>query len=164
MHTDGSLAALFRAEVSTVFGYFVLRCGSRQLAEDLTSQTFMAASEHFAKGRGSEVTPAWLQTVASRRLIDHWRSSGAQRRRFDRLRALRSEERGPAPPEPHADVLAALDALPERQRAVLVLRYLEEFSVREVAEALEITYKAAESLLGRARLSFIDAYEAVQRD
>ena len=164
MHTGSSLAELFRTEVSNVFGYFVLRCGSRQLAEDLTSQTFMAASEHFASGRGVEVTPAWLQTVASRRLIDHWRSSGAQKRRFDRLVALRSEHGQQPPPDPHADVLEALDALPERQRAVLVLRYLEEFSVGEVAKALEITYKAAESLLGRARLSFIVAYEEVKSD
>ncbi len=141
-----------------MFGYLLLRCGSRAVAEDLTSQTFLAASERFAAGRGHEITGGWLQRVASRRLIDHWRSTGAQNRRFERLRAIATEPPRP-PPEPDDDVMAALQTLPDRQRAVLVLRYLDDFSLKEVSEALGISYKATESLLGRARNSFRAAYD-----
>jgi RNA polymerase sigma factor (sigma-70 family) len=55
-------------------------------------------------------------------------------------------------------VLEALRSLPERQRLALSLRYLDEHSVAEVAEALGTTYRAAESVLARARSSFATAY------
>jgi RNA polymerase sigma-70 factor (ECF subfamily) len=60
-------------------------------------------------------------------------------------------------------VRQALDALPERQRAAIVLRYVEEFSVTEVAEALEVGYQAAESLLARGRRGFVDAYQQARQ-
>jgi RNA polymerase sigma-70 factor (ECF subfamily) len=156
------LTALFRAEAAPIFGYLLLRCGSRAMAEDLAGETFLAASRLFSMGRGSEVTPAWLRTVAHRRLVDHWRSSSAGRRRTDRLVAERRCEDVP-PNDPDRRVDRALASLPERQRAVLVLRYLDDHSVSEVAGALALTYKAAESLLSRARASFATAYEELDR-
>lgn len=153
-----NLETVFRSQVESVFGYLLLRSGSRPVAEDLTSQTFVAASERFASGRGHEVSPAWLQTVASRRLIDHWRNRGAQERRFRRLASIPQRQVEP-PVEPPDDVLEALDSLPERQRAVLVLRYLDDFSNSEISEALGVSYKATESLLARARASFSAAYK-----
>ncbi|MEM8745746.1 MAG: sigma factor-like helix-turn-helix DNA-binding protein, partial [Actinomycetota bacterium] len=53
---------------------------------------------------------------------------------------------------------AALASLPERQRAAVVLRYVEEYSVSEVAEALDVGYEAAESLLARGRRGFVEAH------
>jgi RNA polymerase sigma-70 factor (ECF subfamily) len=148
---------LFRTEASTIFGFLLLRCGSRAVAEDLTGETFVHASRRYAAGRGCEVTPAWLVTVARRRLIDHWRSVSAHERRVLRL------AREPLPPEPPlADpddrVDRALGSLSDRQRAALVLRYLDEFSVSEVAQALDLSYKATESLLSRGRRAFAIAY------
>ena len=152
------LTALFRAEAPTIFGYLLLRCGSRAVAEDLAGDTFLAASRLFSAGRGNEVSPAWLQTVAHRRLVDHWRASSARTRRTNRLVADRRDDVVP-PYDPDRRVDRALASLPERQRAVLVLRYLDDHSVSEVAEILSLTYKAAESLLSRARASFSAVYE-----
>lgn len=156
---DATLSALFDAEASSIFGFLLVRCGSRSVAEDLTGDTFVAASSRFAAGRGDEVTPAWLQTVARRRLVDHWRSTAAHRRRVERL-AREPVGTPPPPSDPDGPVHRALDSLPDRQRAALVLRYLDEFSVSEVSHALDVSYKAAESLLSRARRSFADAMEA----
>jgi RNA polymerase sigma-70 factor (ECF subfamily) len=57
-------------------------------------------------------------------------------------------------------VLAALQSLPTRQRAALTLRYLDECSVAEVADTLDVSYRAAESLLSRAKVNFRSAYGA----
>ncbi len=151
-----SLAELFTAEGSAVFGFLLARCGNRATAQDLMTETFMQAGDRFRQGRGNEVTPAWLRTVARRRLIDHWRREARSQRRFARLRA----ERQPVAPPPDADdsVDRALASLSSRQRAVLTLRYLDDYSITEVAEALDLSYKAAESLLARAKRSFADAY------
>ena len=92
-----------------------------------------------------------------RRLIDHWRTEA---RRTDRITRLRNEALAAANDEAidHSDVIAALGSLATNQRAALVLRYLEDLSVSEVAEELGITYKAAESLLSRSRRAFSTAY------
>ncbi len=163
MHTVGvpqppDLASLFEAEVRAIFGFFVVRCGSREIAEDLTGETFAAASKLFSSGRGAEVTPAWLRTVARRRLIDHWRARTNEGKKSDRLRAIRDPRNAPDV-DPDGRVDMALDSMPARQRAALVLRYLDDFSTSEVAEVLDLTYKAAESLLARARTSFANAYQ-----
>lgn len=56
-------------------------------------------------------------------------------------------------------VLAALQSLPPRQRIAIALRYLDDHSVAEVATAMEIEYRAAESLIARGRRSLITAWE-----
>lgn len=155
------LAALFETEVDGVFSFLLSRCRVRAVAEDLTNETFAAAVRHHRSGRGSEVTPAWLRTVARRRLIDHWRASAAHDRRVDALTSELTRRSNDA--SAHDAVELALESLPDTQRAVLVLRYLEGFSVSEVADALEITYRAAESHLARARNSFRRAFEEEQR-
>jgi RNA polymerase sigma-70 factor (ECF subfamily) len=156
---EPTLSALFDAEASSIFGFLLVRCGSRAVAEDITGETFVAASGRFAAGRGDEVTPAWLQTVARRRLVDHWRAAAAHRRRVERL-AREPIRPNPTASDPDGPVHRALNSLPDRQRAALVLRYLDEFSVSEVSHVLDVSYKAAESLLSRARRSFADALEA----
>jgi RNA polymerase sigma-70 factor (ECF subfamily) len=150
------LELLYETEVARVHGYLVTRCGSRQLAEDVTGEVFLNAAQRFAQGRQAEVTTAWLMSVAKRRLIDHWRRADSQRRRIEKLRL----ERGAHSALDLEDerVFAALESLSDRQRAALTLRYLDEHSVSEVADALDVSYQAAESLLARGRQSFERAY------
>lgn len=158
---DGlDLTSIFESEVRAIFGFFMVRCGSRAVAEDLTAETFTSASRHFAKGRGHEVSPAWLRTVARRRLIDHWRSLGSHQRRVEALARIRPDVALDSDPDGRVD--EALDSLSHRQRAALVLRYLDDFSTSEVAEIIGATYKATESLLARARISFAKAYGDAQ--
>ena len=55
-------------------------------------------------------------------------------------------------------VQVALDRLPPRYASALEWKYLEGLSVREIAEKLEVSAKAAESVLTRARIAFRDAF------
>jgi len=155
------LQSLYLSEVRNVYGFLLARCGDRHVAEDLTTETFINAADRFAQGRDHEVTGAWLMTTARRRLIDHWRRAASQRTRVERLGqetaiAAGVDDSG----DTHDRVLTALGSLPERQRAALSMRYMDEMSVSEVADALELTYQAAESLLARARRSFVLAFGA----
>ncbi len=156
------LCALFEEEVERIFGYLVSRARSRALAEDLTGEVFAEAARRCAEGRYREVTGAWLQTVAHRRLIDHWRRSATQRRLEARLRRGLDSAAGIPARDDDGRVLEALDSLPDRQRAALCLCYLDDFSVAEVADALAVGYQAAESLLARGRRSFARAYKELQ--
>lgn len=158
-----ALQELFRSQVSRVHGFVLVRCGSTAVAEDVTSQVFVEAARRFAQGRTDEVTPSWLLTVARRRLIDFWRRDRTRSRTMELLRTERLTAGSNDRDDPHEQaVLAALSSLPDRQRAALALRYLDDFSVSEVAAALDMSYQAAESLLARARRSFSTAYGEMQ--
>ncbi len=158
-HGPAALQELFRANVSRVHGFVLVRCGSASVAEDITSQVFVEAARRFAQNRSDEVTPSWLLTVARRRLIDFWRRRRTRSRTLELLRAERPSTSSPSgSDEPEEHVMAALSSLPDRQRAALALRYLDDFSVSEVAAALDLSYQATESLLARARRSFSTAY------
>lgn len=149
---------MYAEVLPSVYGYLVLRVGgNRAVAEDLTADTFAAAVRHYRAGRADEVTPAWLQTVARRRLVDHWRRQSVASERVVVLadRHPRSEESGVAERQL---VTAALSDLQESQRAVLVLHHVEGYPVAEVARIVGRTVKGTESLLSRARAAFRAAY------
>jgi RNA polymerase sigma-70 factor (ECF subfamily) len=143
-----------------VHGVAYDRCGDASLAEEITAQTFEAAARRFAQGRGVEVTAGWLTVVAKRRLVDHWRHRAARARAVSRLAGARPERNEPATIGIDADVSAAIDSLPARQRTVLTLRYLDDWGLDEIADGIGLSYRATESLLARARRSFAAALGA----
>ena len=158
------LRNLYRSTLPEIYGYLLLHSGGNQtLAEDLTAETYLQATRQFGRGRGTEVTIAWLKAVAKRRLIDHWRRQGALSRKALRLRnevvvAARVAEDDAEVEIDQQAVYDALNELDPDQRLALVLKHLDGLPVRDIAEILGRTPKATESLLGRARASFRAIY------
>ncbi len=164
--TRADLVALYEANVDDLYRFCLARTGSQVVAEDATAEAFVAAARSFAAGRGSEIDRPWLFVVARRRIVDQWRSADRNRKRIERFRAAAPGERSARGDPSDVDetsehVLAALQSLPSRQRAALTLRYLDECSVAEVAAALHIEYRAAESLLARGRRGFSKAWRSM---
>ena len=155
---QSALVRLFRERSSRVHGLLLARCGDATVAEELTAQTFEAAAVQFARGRGDEVTGAWLTTVALRRLVDHWRRAGRRRRLIDAIAGDVSST-GDSEMMPDQQVVAASDSLPVAQREVVVLRYLDDWSVGDIARNLDLSYRATESLLARGRRALRIALE-----
>lgn len=152
------LQSVFDRWSADVFGFALARCGSRPVAEEVTSEVFVAAARAIGGSEPSQVTRSWLLTTARRRLIDQWRRQSAQQRVTERLKNLPVHTSTTS--SEHRDrVRRALADLPTGQRVALTLRYLDDHSVAEVADALAVSYAAAESLLARARRSFHRAWE-----
>jgi RNA polymerase sigma-70 factor (ECF subfamily) len=156
------LLALYDAKLPDVYGYLVSRCGSAAVAEDLTSETFLAAVAAVKAGKVRELTAAWLIGVARHKLVDHWR------RRDREERALTAVESAPRaehdPWDVRLDRMTAhrvLEALGAHHRSALTLRYLDGLPVRQVAEVLGRTEGATEVLLVRARAAFRVGYSAL---
>ena len=154
-----ALLALYDDAVPSVYGYFVRRCPDRATAEDLTSETFLAAMDAARKDSPPPMTMPWLIGVARHKLADHYR------RRHDKFTIPLAEL--PEPVQPADDWDAELDRivaesvlarLPEQHRMVLVLRYLDDCSVGECAELIGRTVHATEALLVRARRAFKKEY------
>ncbi len=160
--SEAAFVDLYRSSLSTVLGFLFVRTGGdRDLSQDLAAETFALAVEQFNAGRSVEVTQAWLCTVARRRLIDHWRRQAtASRKRplVEQMTSMVVDATDSAQVERQA-VATAMGALNDDYRLALVLHHLDGYSVREVAEVLGRTEKAAESLIGRAKEAFRQSYE-----
>jgi RNA polymerase sigma-70 factor (ECF subfamily) len=149
---------MYCSALPTVYGFLSLRVGGNtSVAEDLTAETFAAAVQKYRAGKSDEVTMSWLKTVARRRLIDHWRRRAVASANVVAL-ASRPSRDGEADLAEREAVTHALAALSEGQRAVIVLHYIEGYSVAEVGDIVGRSTKATESLLSRSRAAFRSAY------
>lgn len=156
-----ALLELYDRALPEVYGYLLPRCGDAATAEDVTSETFLAAVDAVARGTVVDLTVAWLIGVARHKLVDHWRRTGREERRLHRVAAEPDSELDD-PWESHLDASAAravLAGLGAHHRAALTLRYLDGLSVPEVARVLDRTVHATEALLVRARRAFRSAHE-----
>jgi RNA polymerase sigma-70 factor, ECF subfamily len=147
-----------------VYRYLLARSGHDvDLAEELTQQTFVEALRRRATFDGRSDIITWLCAIGRNKLVDHYRRSGREQQRHLRLAAEWTDGRADAwsQHELQASVEAGLARLPGEQRIVLVLRYLDQMPVREIATTIGRSEKATESLLSRAREAFRRAYGAV---
>lgn len=155
-HTDAPhrLLQLYDDALPVVYGYFVRRCGDRATAEDLTSETFLAAMDAARRPQPPPIAVPWLLGVARHKLADHYR------RRASRPTVTVAEvpEKEPSDEwDVELDRIVAesvLSRLPEAHRTVLALRYMDDCSVPECAELIGRTVHATEALLVRARRAF----------
>lgn len=140
-----------------VYGYLMSRCGQRLVAEDLTSETFLAAAR---QGPDGPLSVAWLIGVARHKLADHWRRQAREERLLRAVGASGDDRDDPW--EAHLDVLRAREALAvvaPQHRAALTLRYMDGLTVAEAASVLGRTVEATEALLVRARRALRRVYE-----
>lgn len=158
--------AVYRTTLGEVYGYVMgLTGGDRALTEDLVAEAYMAAADRFAEGRHGEVTVPWLKVVAKRRFVDHVRREASVQRRVERLKNELSAGTGPSTRDAVDEIASrqgvydALSQLSSDQRLVLVMRHVDGFSTREIAEHLDRSPKAVESLLSRARAAFRAVFE-----
>ena len=140
------LGAWFEAEYAGLlrFAYFV--CGDRAHAEDLVQDAFVRLYR-----AGARVEEETVRAYARRAIVNLSRS--AWRRRGSEQRALRRsgwEVIAPHDPGPRDEVWRAILALSPQQRAVIALRYYEDLSEKEIADALGISAGSIKKHASRA--------------
>ena len=156
---DGDRAAfalLYDKYVDVVFRYVLFRVGDRELAEDVTSETFLRALRRIASVtyQGRDVG-AWFVTIARNLVLDHVKSS-----RF-RLEVTTAEvdDSGRVEAGPEQQVLAGatrsallecVSQLGDDQRECIVLRFLQGLSVAETAVVMSRNEGAVKALQHRA--------------
>jgi RNA polymerase sigma-70 factor, ECF subfamily len=160
-----ALEALYREQLGLIYRYVYRKVGNRQEAEDLTSSIFLKAIRHLQPEADPERMGHWLVRVAQTMLIDYWRSHS--RVPNSSLEALQAAGWvGPAESDPFGkdDTLTErvqdlLQALPERERAVLTCRFLLGLSTRETAVRMGLTEGNVKTVQYRAlkRAAALDA-------
>jgi RNA polymerase sigma-70 factor, ECF subfamily len=146
---------LYHRYADRIFRYALARTGSRSVADDVVGDVMVAAIERidrFDRRRGG--FSAWIFTIAHRKVVDHYRSR-------QRWRTWLSRQPDPAPLDDNAlgstllgeqrqSVQAALAALPDQQRDIVVLRFIAELSIRDTSAVLNISEGAVKMRLNRA--------------
>jgi RNA polymerase sigma-70 factor, ECF subfamily len=156
--TGSELLALYDRALPEVYGYLLDRCRDRHTAEDLTSETFLAAVKTAQSDDTTEPSVPWLIGVARHKLADHWRRRAREDRLLDDLADTPTTD---DPWDAQISGLVAVDVLErlgDHHRLALTLRYVDGLSVPECAAVLERTVHATEALLVRARVAFRKLY------
>ena len=139
---------VYDAHVRDVYRFVHQRCRDHALTEDITQETFIAAiKEH---DDPSAVSIAWLLTVARNRLVDVLRRNERHERKLRLVSAAEPETLDLDPAE-RIRVESALSELSVDHRVVLMLHYIDGFTVPALAEHLGRSVKSIEGLVTRAR-------------
>ena len=143
-----ALEALFRLHWPAAFraAYYIVHDAAA--AEDIAQEAFLAAVRALDRFDGRRPFAPWINRIVVNRAIDHSRSRALRR---EVGAELAESAEAPAPEERISDdLMRALAALGAEQRAVVVLRYLLDWTPGEIARALSIPRGTVNSRLRRA--------------
>jgi RNA polymerase sigma-70 factor (ECF subfamily) len=147
--TDQAVLDLYDRSLIEVYRYASRLTGNDRAATDeLVQDTFLDLVRHVRSGGEMPTDVGWLIVTCRHRFLDSMR---AQRRRLRREEAAVSDRSRRTTGAVDDARLDALVLLPTDQRAALVLRYVDDLPVPEVARQLGRSVHATESLLARAR-------------
>src|SRR5947209_4753000 len=134
------LADMYRAYAADLQRYIYSKVGEPFLAEDLTSMVFLKALRWLRGDQSQGSARGWLYATARTTIADHWQMLGQYETRTlvgieDQL-SSQLEGAEFARQQAEVRVQRLLSLIPERERNVLKLRYLQGYSAAEIAEAL----------------------------
>jgi RNA polymerase sigma-70 factor (ECF subfamily) len=146
-------AELYENNFERVYAYVVRRVGDRTETEDLTSEVFHHALSNLRRFEWRGIPfAAWLFRIAANLISDRWQ-------RTNREQLVDEPEQIESAPaknveleevERRATLFRLVDTLPAEQRRVVVLRFVEQKSIKEVARDIRKTEGAVKQLQFRA--------------
>jgi RNA polymerase sigma-70 factor (ECF subfamily) len=147
---------LFRRYQLPLYVYVWELVHDEQASLDIVQETFINAARHLGTLREDDRFGSWLFGIAHQKFLQHWRKSGREVSSFEELSGV-PVDNGPGPDEllireeQESLFMTLLNQLPAPQRSVLLLHYLEEFSLQQIAEVTHTTLGTVKSRLHYAR-------------
>jgi RNA polymerase sigma-70 factor (ECF subfamily) len=146
-------ADLYESHFERVYAYVVRRVRDRAETEDVTSEVFhhALANLHKYEWRGIPFA-AWLYRIAANLIADRWQRMGREPLGDDaeQIEAAQAAGAEYEEVERRATLFRLVGTLPEEQRRVVVLRFVEQKSIKEVAKQICKTEGAVKQLQFRA--------------
>lgn len=158
-HADRSPASVYEMLSAAVLGYF--RAQRMRDPEGLTGDVFVAVTQKLGGFRGDDVAlRRWVFTIAHHRRVDEIRRSARQPEILDDV-PTGPPMLDPAPVDPA--LIAALDRLTVEQRDVVVLRYVVDLSIADVAKIIGKRAGAVKMLQARGLEALADDLGNISR-
>jgi RNA polymerase sigma-70 factor (ECF subfamily) len=148
----------FRDHYERLVRSLAVACGDREAAADAVEDGFTRAFARWRRISRYEDPVGWVRHVALNRLRDHFRRAERGRTAVDRLSGQTTQSMpGPEAPD---DLLDELATLPRQQRIAVALYYVDELSVREIADAMGLSEGAVKYHLHAGRATLRERLEA----
>ncbi|TML11232.1 MAG: sigma-70 family RNA polymerase sigma factor [Actinobacteria bacterium] len=156
---DRSFERLYAKHVHAVYRYSLAVLHNEADAEDVTQTTFLNAYRAFQRGERPHTPHNWLIKIAHNVCRQRFRDSTRRPREvaFDDSLAAATTESADVPTAP--EIRRALGFLAFNQRAALVMRELEGRSYAEIADVLDVSLGAVETLIFRGRRALREQLE-----
>ncbi len=163
---EQALREFARAYSPKVFGFIRKKVGQDADAEEILQDTLLAGLEGLRDFGGRCTLSTYLCAIARHKVIDYYRRRKLKQIVFSQLpeevlpvlSAFLGPEGAFDAHEVQERIALVFQKLRPRYRQILVLKYIEDRSVKEIAQELAITTKSAESTLFRARVAFATSY------
>jgi len=143
----GRFAELYELHFHRVYAYIARRVSDRNETQDLTAHVFQQALANLGKfkWRGAPFI-TWLYRIASNALSDQRKRQSREVVSDDLINGESSSEVDVEEIEQRALLFKAVDALPDDQRRVIIMRLAEEKSIRDIAAELDRSEGAIKQL------------------
>lgn len=144
-------AELYELHFERVYAYVARRVQDRAETEDLTSEAFHHALANLKRfeWRGIPFS-AWLYRIAANLISDRWQRSGREITDEEQIAAAQVSPAEIEEVDRRATLFRLVEGLPSEQQRVVVLRFVEQKSIKEVAKAIRKTEGAVKQLQFRA--------------
>jgi len=121
-----------------LYAYVFELVHNEQISLDIVQETFINATRHIGTLRDDDKFGSWLFGIAHQKCIQNWRRAGRDAElREELVEPVGAADEGPLDlllrEEQEAGFMKLLDELPPPQRSVLLLHFIEEFSLEEIA-------------------------------
>ena len=144
-------AELYELNFERVYAYVVKRVRDRAETEDLTAEVFHQALANLKRFEWRGIPfAAWLFRIAANLISDRWQRSGREVTGDSEIESAPATAAEIEEVERWATLYRLVDTLPAEQRRVLVLRFVEQKSIKEVAQEIRKTEGAVKQLQFRA--------------
>jgi len=141
-------AELYEENFGRVWAFVIRRVRDRSIAQDMTSEVFHQALANVKKFEWRGVPfAAWLYRIAANAIADHFARAAREQKSGDAVSTAAPHEIEDI--ERRASLFRFVDRLPGDQRRVLVMRFGEERSIREIASAIGRSEGAVKQLQWR---------------
>ena len=158
---------LFRRYQLPLYVYVFELVHNEQTSLDIVQETFIAAVRHISGLREDGKFGSWLFGIAHQKCIQHWRKHNRGEVLFDEIPDTPGEfETGPdnllIRREQETEFMNLLNQLPLPQRSVLLLHFVEDFSLTEIAHITEAQLGTVKSRIHYAKKSLRKLLEEKQ--
>lgn len=156
---------LFRRYQLPLYVYVFELVRHEQTSLDLVQESLIAAAKHIGRLREDEKFGGWLFGIAHQKCILHWRKKGGKELLLEEIPDSPDESQDSPDDwlirrEQEAEFMNLLQQLPLPQRSVLLLHFVEDFSLEEIARITETQTGTVKSRLHYAKKSLRKLWEA----
>jgi len=154
LETRQDLEDLFKWLNEPLYRYIYIRCGyNRELAEDITQDVFVKAWEKRETFNPNRSTlKNWIYIIARNHIIDFYRKKKIVGSSFNEELEESIKQQGVSLEEELLleDILKNLDRLKEKEKEVIVLRYVQDLDIRDVAQIIGKSENTTKVMIHRA--------------